>query len=243
MTDTLQPHVSCTATDRSIGHTSFSGTDRKKSHGSSIATERGHSPFQYNYQAEATPPLLEITHTEATPPQCLITEKRYSIHCECWTQRPCLQHWGWLAHISYLQAHVVLVRTFLSNKKNSCSESTLSYHKNKKWLVVSHHLCLYGEIVSCYKEQFLAHISYHLRSFIYTWLKPFVPHMSPPPPTLLSHVIAGELKPDPDIHTEPEEACPVCGDRVSGYHYGLLTCESCKASQPADTRIYTQRCF
>lgn len=22
--------------------------------------------------------------------------------------------------------------------------------------------------------------------------------------------------------------CPVCGDRVSGYHYGLLTCESCK---------------
>ncbi|TNN26507.1 Nuclear receptor subfamily 5 group A member 2 [Liparis tanakae] len=25
-----------------------------------------------------------------------------------------------------------------------------------------------------------------------------------------------------------EELCPVCGDRVSGYHYGLLTCESCK---------------
>lgn len=25
-----------------------------------------------------------------------------------------------------------------------------------------------------------------------------------------------------------EEHCPVCGDRVSGYHYGLLTCESCK---------------
>ncbi|VDN30906.1 unnamed protein product [Gongylonema pulchrum] len=24
------------------------------------------------------------------------------------------------------------------------------------------------------------------------------------------------------------ENCPVCGDRVSGYHYGLLTCESCK---------------
>uniref|UniRef100_A0A8C4ZBU1 Nuclear receptor subfamily 5, group A, member 5 n=1 Tax=Gadus morhua TaxID=8049 RepID=A0A8C4ZBU1_GADMO len=23
-------------------------------------------------------------------------------------------------------------------------------------------------------------------------------------------------------------SCPVCGDRVSGYHYGLLTCESCK---------------
>ncbi|XP_034566696.1 nuclear receptor subfamily 5, group A, member 5 isoform X2 [Notolabrus celidotus] len=26
----------------------------------------------------------------------------------------------------------------------------------------------------------------------------------------------------------PEESCPVCGDKVSGYHYGLLTCESCK---------------
>ncbi|XP_060917301.1 steroidogenic factor 1b [Labrus mixtus] len=25
-----------------------------------------------------------------------------------------------------------------------------------------------------------------------------------------------------------EDLCPVCGDQVSGYHYGLLTCESCK---------------
>lgn len=25
-----------------------------------------------------------------------------------------------------------------------------------------------------------------------------------------------------------EELCPVCSDKVSGYHYGLLTCESCK---------------
>ncbi|KAK6466178.1 steroidogenic factor 1-like [Huso huso] len=24
------------------------------------------------------------------------------------------------------------------------------------------------------------------------------------------------------------ETCPICGDKVSGYHYGLLTCESCK---------------
>ncbi|XP_072016635.1 nuclear receptor subfamily 5 group A member 2-like isoform X2 [Amphiura filiformis] len=31
-----------------------------------------------------------------------------------------------------------------------------------------------------------------------------------------------ELKPEFD------EQCPVCGDKVSGYHYGLLTCESCK---------------
>uniref|UniRef100_A0A668A9A8 Nuclear receptor subfamily 5, group A, member 5 n=1 Tax=Myripristis murdjan TaxID=586833 RepID=A0A668A9A8_9TELE len=37
-----------------------------------------------------------------------------------------------------------------------------------------------------------------------------------------------ELKTEPEGRPEPEESCPVCGDRVSGYHYGLLTCESCK---------------
>uniref|UniRef100_A0A9J8C5L5 Nuclear receptor subfamily 5, group A, member 5 n=1 Tax=Cyprinus carpio carpio TaxID=630221 RepID=A0A9J8C5L5_CYPCA len=37
-----------------------------------------------------------------------------------------------------------------------------------------------------------------------------------------------ELKPDPDGRATQDEGCPVCGDRVSGYHYGLLTCESCK---------------
>ncbi|KAM4598440.1 nuclear receptor subfamily 5, group A, member 5 [Polymixia lowei] len=37
-----------------------------------------------------------------------------------------------------------------------------------------------------------------------------------------------ELKAEPEGRPEPEESCPVCGDRVSGYHYGLLTCESCK---------------
>ncbi|XP_066529979.1 nuclear receptor subfamily 5, group A, member 5 isoform X2 [Hoplias malabaricus] len=36
------------------------------------------------------------------------------------------------------------------------------------------------------------------------------------------------MKVDPDVHLKKEETCPVCGDRVSGYHYGLLTCESCK---------------
>lgn len=30
-----------------------------------------------------------------------------------------------------------------------------------------------------------------------------------------------------------EELCPVCGDKVSGYHYGLLTCESCKVQTVA----------
>ncbi|KAI7795856.1 steroidogenic factor 1b [Triplophysa rosa] len=33
---------------------------------------------------------------------------------------------------------------------------------------------------------------------------------------------------DYSYDTELEELCPVCGDKVSGYHYGLLTCESCK---------------
>lgn len=31
-----------------------------------------------------------------------------------------------------------------------------------------------------------------------------------------------------DLKEFIEELCPVCGDKVSGYHYGLLTCESCK---------------
>ncbi|XP_078733903.1 nuclear receptor subfamily 5 group A member 2-like [Lampetra fluviatilis] len=30
------------------------------------------------------------------------------------------------------------------------------------------------------------------------------------------------------LEEEGDELCPVCGDKVSGYHYGLLTCESCK---------------
>ncbi|RXN16232.1 nuclear receptor subfamily 5 group A member 2-like protein [Labeo rohita] len=33
---------------------------------------------------------------------------------------------------------------------------------------------------------------------------------------------------DYSYDTDLEELCPVCGDKVSGYHYGLLTCESCK---------------
>lgn len=32
----------------------------------------------------------------------------------------------------------------------------------------------------------------------------------------------------PDVKVRFDELCPVCGDKVSGYHYGLLTCESCK---------------
>ena len=29
-------------------------------------------------------------------------------------------------------------------------------------------------------------------------------------------------------HNYMDDLCPVCNDRVSGYHYGLQTCESCK---------------
>lgn len=28
-----------------------------------------------------------------------------------------------------------------------------------------------------------------------------------------------------------DELCPVCSDKVSGYHYGLQTCESCKGRE------------
>ncbi|XP_020789837.1 nuclear receptor subfamily 5, group A, member 5 [Boleophthalmus pectinirostris] len=37
-----------------------------------------------------------------------------------------------------------------------------------------------------------------------------------------------ELNTENDTRPESQESCPVCGDKVSGYHYGLLTCESCK---------------
>ena len=33
-----------------------------------------------------------------------------------------------------------------------------------------------------------------------------------------------------DVKVGIEELCPVCGDKVSGYHYGLQTCESCKGT-------------
>ncbi|XP_040014646.1 nuclear receptor subfamily 5, group A, member 5 isoform X2 [Xiphias gladius] len=37
-----------------------------------------------------------------------------------------------------------------------------------------------------------------------------------------------ELKTEREGRPESEASCPICGDKVSGYHYGLLTCESCK---------------
>ncbi|XP_061079862.1 nuclear receptor subfamily 5, group A, member 5 isoform X1 [Conger conger] len=43
-----------------------------------------------------------------------------------------------------------------------------------------------------------------------------------------AEIQAQELRAEPDSGDTQGEACPICGDRVSGYHYGLLTCESCK---------------
>jgi len=34
-----------------------------------------------------------------------------------------------------------------------------------------------------------------------------------------------------DVQFLLDDLCPVCGDRVSGYHYGLQTCESCKGQR------------
>jgi len=37
-----------------------------------------------------------------------------------------------------------------------------------------------------------------------------------------------------------DDCCPVCGDRVSGYHYGLQTCESCKGTTTRTTNALTR---
>ncbi|KAK7940467.1 hypothetical protein WMY93_003793 [Mugilogobius chulae] len=56
---------------------------------------------------------------------------------------------------------------------------------------------------------------------------PSVPHMEEG-----LQAEAAPTSPESNIGTEnrveSQESCPVCGDKVSGYHYGLLTCESCK---------------
>ncbi|XP_070778662.1 nuclear receptor subfamily 5, group A, member 5 [Enoplosus armatus] len=46
--------------------------------------------------------------------------------------------------------------------------------------------------------------------------------------TLEGSSTSQELKTESDSRPESGESCPICGDKVSGYHYGLLTCESCK---------------
>lgn len=44
----------------------------------------------------------------------------------------------------------------------------------------------------------------------------------------MNYSVIGTSGDQPDTKDGLEELCPVCGDKVSGYHYGLLTCESCK---------------
>jgi len=51
--------------------------------------------------------------------------------------------------------------------------------------------------------------------------------MSMFPGSSMEYGVIGQSE-QPDTKDGLEELCPVCGDKVSGYHYGLLTCESCK---------------
>ena len=46
----------------------------------------------------------------------------------------------------------------------------------------------------------------------------------------------------PDVKSGFDELCPVCGDKVSGYHYGLLTCESCKGENEAAQAVWEFSC-
>lgn len=58
---------------------------------------------------------------------------------------------------------------------------------------------------------------------------PSVPFPSRPVPLTAARPAAGPLEGmDYSYDEDLDELCPVCGDKVSGYHYGLLTCESCK---------------
>ncbi|CAL8303410.1 unnamed protein product [Merluccius merluccius] len=60
--------------------------------------------------------------------------------------------------------------------------------------------------------------------------QPLAHHPAPDYPQEPLHLegTSKEVEREPESRPEVEGSCPVCGDRVSGYHYGLLTCESCK---------------
>lgn len=71
--------------------------------------------------------------------------------------------------------------------------------------------------------------------------RPTAPPRANPPPEVGAPVrdAAARLSPalpprrpggamDYSYDEDLDELCPVCSDKVSGYHYGLLTCESCK---------------
>ncbi|XP_005110423.1 nuclear hormone receptor FTZ-F1 beta isoform X2 [Aplysia californica] len=52
-----------------------------------------------------------------------------------------------------------------------------------------------------------------------------------PPNVTIAHSSGSSITPVTDAQNTQEgmsQPCPVCGDKVSGYHYGIFTCESCK---------------
>ena len=46
-----------------------------------------------------------------------------------------------------------------------------------------------------------------------------------------------QLSPRDDQYVDEVNVCPVCSDKVSGYHYGLQTCESCKGKQASFSAV------
>jgi len=39
---------------------------------------------------------------------------------------------------------------------------------------------------------------------------------------------------------DSEELCLICGDRASGYHYNVLSCEGCKGNTTQQANVHTQ---
>ncbi|XP_076346799.1 nuclear hormone receptor FTZ-F1-like isoform X5 [Tachypleus tridentatus] len=65
-------------------------------------------------------------------------------------------------------------------------------------------------------------VQFQERDHLWRWASSAASNM------LSSPASSQEFHEPPDTKEGLEELCPVCGDKVSGYHYGLLTCESCK---------------